>query len=436
MKAASLGTAMRGRDVRSLVLSNLAARVGALLAVAVATLLVARIGGPVWVGALALLRVLPAIAGFLGTGAIPAAAPYFLAAGRRDQPQLRATLVWLMLAGGVLGSVGWLAVMLVAGTALFPELSRSLVAGCAVLVISQIIVSTGKACCQGDDDVPGSSLVILLEEISFLPVFGVLWALGLGNGPLIVFSLLGSRVITGAWTWARLRRRGFRGAGFRPDLALARKVWGFGMRGEVGSVLLLVNLRLDFLIVEGVAGPAALGIYAVASKYAELLRVPSDAALWVLYPHFARDDRAATATNPRATMRRVGISVAAGAAPLALLSPLVIPFAYGSAFAAAVVPACILLVGLAGEGLAAVAVGYLYGRGRPGLASAATGAGVVVTVVLDILLIPHLGVTGAAVASTLAYLSSTAVAVTLFARTMRDRIRIPRPVPVQEAHST
>lgn len=436
MKVGAVGAALRGRDVRSLVLSNLVARIGALIAVAVATLLVARIGGPIWVGALALLRVLPSIAGFLGTGAIPAAAPFFLAAGRRDRPHLRATLVWLMLAGGGVGAVGWLALTLVAGGALFPELSRSLVAACAVLVVSQIVVSTGKACCQGDDDVPGSGLVILVEEVSFLPVFGVLWALGLGNGPLIVLSLLGADIITGVWAWARLARRGFRRAGLVPDLALAREIWTFGMRGEVGSVLLLVNLRLDFLIVEAVAGPAALGIYAVASKYAELLRLPSDAVLWVLYPHFARDDHAPSATNPRATMRRVGVSVAAGAAPLALLSPLVIPLAYGSAFAAAVVPACILLVGLAGEGLAAVAVGYLYGRGRPGLASAATGAGVVVTVVLDVVLIPHWGVTGAAVASTLAYLSSTAVAVALFARTMRERVRITRPVPVQEAQST
>jgi O-antigen/teichoic acid export membrane protein len=428
--------ALRGGDLRSLVLSNLAARLGALVAVAVATLLVARIGGPVWVGALALLRVLPSIAGFLGTGAIPAAAPYFLAEGRRDRPRMRPTLVWMMLAGGSVGAVGWLALTVVAGAALFPELSRSLVAVCAVLVVSQIVVSTGKACCQGDDDVHGSSLVILLEEVSFLPVFGVLWALGLSNGPLIILSLLGADIITGAWTWARLARRGFRKAGLLPDLALARQVWSFGMRGEVGSVLLLVNLRLDFLIVEAVAGPAALGIYAVASKYAELLRLPSDAVLWVLYPHFARDDQAAAATDPRATMRRVGVSVAAGAAPLALLSPFVIPFAYGSAFGAAVVPACILLVGLAGEGLAAVAVGYLYGRGRPGLASAATGAGVIVTVVLDVLLIPHWGVSGAAVASTLAYLSSTAVAVTLFARIMRDRVRVVRPVAAQEARST
>ena len=220
----------------------------------------------------------------------------------------------------------------------------------------------------------------------------------------------------------------------RPDAGAPGLVVRHPRRG--GQRVLLVNLRFDFLIVEAVAGPAALGIYAVASKYAELLRLPSDAVLWVLYPHFAREDEAAAATDPRATMRRVGVSVAAGAAPLALLAPLVIPFAYGSAFASAVVPACILLVGLAGEGLAAVAVGYLYGRGKPGLASAATGAGVVVTIVLDVLLIPHWGVTGAAIASTLAYLSSTAVAVTLFARRTRDRVRVARPLAVQEVHST
>jgi O-antigen/teichoic acid export membrane protein len=435
MNLAVVRRAFGGRDVRSLVLTNLAARIGAFAAVAVATLLVARTGGPVWVGALVLLRVLPSVAGFLGTGAIPAAAPYFLADGRRDRPRLRATLVGVTLVGGVVGAIAWLALAVVASRAVFPELAPGLVAVCAVLVISQIVVSTGKACCQGDGDLPGSSMVILIEEISFLPIFGVLWTLGLRDGPLIILSLLGADLITAAVAWTRLSRRGFHRPGLAVDLRLAREVWTFGMRGEVGSMLLLVNLRLDFLIVEGVAGPAALGIYAVASKYAELLRVPSDAALWVLYPHFARDHSVGSATSPRTMMRRVGGAVAAGAVPLAVLSPLVVPSLYGAAFAAAVIPACILLMGLAGEGLAAVAVGYLYGQGRPGLASAATAAGVGVTVVLDVLLIPRMGVTGAAVASTAAYISSTAACVALFMR----KTSVPGPAlrraPAQEARS-
>lgn len=435
MKLPVFRRALRGRDVRSLVLTNLAARIGAFAAVAVATLLVARTGGPVWVGALALLRVLPSVAGFLGTGAIPAAAPYFLASGRKDRPRLRATVVGVMLVGGLGGAVGWLALSVVAGAAVFPELAPGLVALCAVLVISQIVVSTAKACSQGDDDLPGSSLVIVIEEMSFLPVFGALSMLGLRDGLLIILSLLGADLITAAVAWTRLTRRGFRRPGLAVDLRLARELWAFGMRGEVGSVLLLVNLRLDFLIVEGVAGPAALGIYAVASKYAELLRVPSDAALWVLYPHFARDHPSGSEASPRTLMRRVGVAVAAGAVPLAILSPLVLPSLYGAAFAAAVIPACILLIGLAGEGLAAVAVGYLYGQGRPGLASAATAAGVGVTVVLDLLLIPRMGVTGAAIASTAAYISSTVACVTLFMRKTSVHRPALRPAPTQEARS-
>ena len=35
------------------------------------------------------------------------------------------------------------------------------------------------------------------------------------------------------------------------------------------------------------AGPAVLGTYAVASKYAELLRLPGTALTWVFYPQLA-----------------------------------------------------------------------------------------------------------------------------------------------------
>ena len=39
------------------------------------------------------------------------------------------------------------------------------------------------------------------------------------------------------------------------------------------------------------AGPAVLGAYAVASKYAELLRLPGTALTWVFYPRLAKLDR-------------------------------------------------------------------------------------------------------------------------------------------------
>ena len=104
--AAARQVLTRGGGPR-LVLTNFGARLGALLAVGLATLVVARTAGPVWVGALALLRVLPALAGFLGTGGLPLAAPYFLAGSKGAEPNLRPTLLALGAAGSLLGAAAW-----------------------------------------------------------------------------------------------------------------------------------------------------------------------------------------------------------------------------------------------------------------------------------------------------------------------------------------
>ncbi len=432
MKFAGARVALiRGGGAR-LVLTNLGARVGALFAVGVATLLVARTAGPVWVGALALLRVLPPLAGFLGTGGLPLAAPYFLGGTRGEQRSLPPTLLGLAAGGSVLGALGWVALSPLIGHLLLPELGLGMVAFTGILVLSQMAVSSFKSFCQGDNDLPGSNLIILLEEATFLPAFGALWLAGLRDGALIVVALLASRLSTAVIGGMRLRRRGFFRHGGGIDLALAREIWRYSIRGQVGNVLLLMNLRFDFIIVDLVAGPAALGIYAVASKYAELLRQPSDAVLWVAYPRFARGDGAAPRAAARATMRRAGLAVAAAAVPLAALSFVVIPVLFGSAFKPAVVPACILLIGLAGEGVAAVAIAYLYGHGMPGRASTGVAAGVVVTIALDLLLIPKMGIAGAAVASTAAYLTTTAACVAFFVTQSRPAALGARRVGTQE----
>jgi O-antigen/teichoic acid export membrane protein len=56
----------------------------------------------------------------------------------------------------------------------------------------------------------------------------------------------------------------------------------------------------------------------------------------------------------------------------------------------------------------------MYGIGRPGLNSVGLGAGLIATLVLDILLIPRFGATGAAVASAVAYTTSTLALIWFF----------------------
>jgi O-antigen/teichoic acid export membrane protein len=122
----------------------------------------------------------------------------------------------------------------------------------------------------------------------------------------------------------------------------------------------------------------------------------------------------------RGLLPRAALFTCAGVVPLAAAAGFVIPLLYGSEFRDAVLPAQIILLGLCLEGVTGVTSGFLYGVGRPGLNSWAMGAGLFVTVVLDLLLIPPLEATGAAIASAAAYMTTSLALVWLFWRVARS----------------
>ena len=128
--------------------------------------------------------------------------------------------------------------------------------------------------------------------------------------------------------------------------------------------------------------------------------------------------------NTAALLPRAFLLTVLAAVPLAAAVPL-LPLVYGPAFSAAVIPALILLGGLVGEGVAGVVSAYLYGVGRPGANSLGVGVAVLVTVVLDLTLIPRYHVIGASVASAAAYLTSSGALLACYF-TVRRTIHIPR----------
>jgi O-antigen/teichoic acid export membrane protein len=102
--------------------------------------------------------------------------------------------------------------------------------------------------------------------------------------------------------------------------------------------------------------------------------------------------------------------------PLAVSAVFVLPLVYGPAYHASVLPAVIIIAGLVAEAAAGLATAYLYGTGRPGLNSLAMGAGMLATLVLDLVLIPPLHANGAAIASAITYLLTDLVLVAMMLR--------------------
>jgi len=410
----------RAGRVRGLFVGNVMARLGSLVALAAATVMVARAGGSTLVGAFTLLRVLPALAGVLAAAGLPGAAPFFLAF-RSNNPALRPTMVAITGLGATTATACWLALTPALHRVFFSDWGVGVVLAGASAVFTQLFVSVGKALLQGSGDLRGANAAIVAEEAAFLPLYGVLLLVGSGTGALVA-ALVAADIAVAWGIGERLRRNGFFRGWHRPEYALGREICRYGMRGQLGGLLSLINLRLDVAILGAIAGPAVLGVYAIASKFAELLRMPGLALNYVLYPAFARADAGTARARTRKLLPATAGLNALGAVPLALAAAPLLPLVYGADFRGAVVPAWILLVGLVGEGVSGLIGAYLYGVNRPGLNSIAIGVGVVLTVVGDLLLIPQHGAAGAAVASAIAYLTTAGTLLLLFA--------VVRPAPI------
>lgn len=388
------------------VADNVGARLIALVAVAGVTVLVARTGGAVDVGLLALLRVLPGLVGVLAAIGLPGSMGFFVGGPERTHPALWTTVVGVMTLGAAAGTLAWFALTPLIHQHLMATTTVGVVAVAGVTVATQLPVAVGKAALQALDDSHAANVVTATEEVAFIPAFLVLYLGGLRGGWLLVLALLLADVVVawGAWVRIRthLRSTGQRLVG-RVDRPLAVRVVRFGARNQVGGIVGLLNLRFDFIVLGAMAGPAAVGVYAVASKYAELLRLPALAVTWVAYPRVARSGAAGVGRRVRRLLPRLVALGAVTGALLAVLAFPVLPWVYGPEFAAAAWPAAIISLGLVAEPAAGLGSAFLLGTGRPGLNSTLLAVGLVLTLVLDLLLIPRHAAVGAAWASAVAY---------------------------------
>ena len=406
---------------RRLASANAVALVGALGSLSIASVIVARLAGPTGVGVYALLRVLPWLAGVVLSSGLPMASAYIASSGRVPRSELNPTISLGMLVYGGGASLGWLAAAPLLHRAFFSTTSVALVALSAPLVLTQLVTVTAKACSQGGDDLGGSNAIIFLEEFLFLPGYGVALALGFRGTTGVIVGLLGGGAAAAAFGLGRLAVRGFFRGWSAPSRRAARELASYGARSQLGNLLWLMNSRLNLIILGAMAGPAVVGVYAVASKAAELMRLPATAANYVLYPRFSRLAAREAAREARRLVVRAGATTVA-LTPFIGVACIAIPVLFGTRFHSAVVPAVILVLGLAPEGAAAVSSAYLLGSGRPGLNSFAMGMGVVVTVGLDLVLIPAHRAIGAAIATTAAYLVTTGILVVLQRRGVRTAL--------------
>jgi O-antigen/teichoic acid export membrane protein len=198
------------------------------------------------------------------------------------------------------------------------------------------------------------------------------------------------------------------------------KTWPFlvyALRVGATGIVSMLNYRINVYIVAALTPHADLGFYTTAVSAAETLLLVAQVSAIVTVPHIGSLPRDEAAQLTARCVRNNLVLVGACSIGLALIAQPVVAFLYGNAFLPAVAPLRILLIGMVPWSAASMISSYytLNGR-RPQVALITAAASAVASAGISFMLVPRIGLIGAAIATTVTYTFSVLVMVAYFSK--------------------
>ena len=228
-------------------------------------------------------------------------------------------------------------------------------------------------------------------------------------------------------------------AGEAGEPVTAREIASYGLRLYPASVGTFFGYRADvFLLGWLLASASDIGLYAVAVSLAELVFNVPDAVSTVLFPRIATAGRA-EADQLAPAMARMTILVTAAAALLVIPAAWVALRVLLPAFLAGMPALIVILPGIVALSVAKVLTSYLSGIERLAPVTIAAVASLAINVAANLVLIPALGIVGAAAASLVSYTAYAVVMVVFASRetgTPWWRFVMPRPEDLRRASAS
>jgi O-antigen/teichoic acid export membrane protein len=305
--------------------------------------------------------------------------------------------------------------------ALFPGIGGSSAPGLRWLVLAAIPVL-----------IAGEYLELFVQASYRFGLANVAWLLQpflnvLVNGTLAAVGVLSVRWAVASWVagqcltaalliWSVARR--FEGFG-PPDLRLAWQTFAFGAKTLPGRISVLGAYRLDQWLLGTLVGTRELGLYSVAVAWSEALFFLPTTVVAVQRPDLVRGSPEEAGRRAAKVFRTATVATIVGAVGLIVAAPWLCAGLFGESFGGST--GMLRVLALGGVGIVALKQlgNALTAQRKPLHETAALAFTLVLTVALDLALIPGHGGMGASLASTLSYTAGGALTAAIFVATLR-----------------
>ncbi len=183
-----------------------------------------------------------------------------------------------------------------------------------------------------------------------------------------------------------------------------KKAFSYGIKSYIANLTSFFNYRLDTFIVNFFHGTANVGLYSTGVATAEILWYVPNAVSSALFPKSASLDKTIASKVTARACRQTLLLIVPLTIIFGFMGTFIIPLFFGRAFQASVLPFLLLLPGIVGVTISKIVFANLSGSGKPQYATYTSLLVLIFTVIFDVIMIPSLGIVGAAIASSLSYI--------------------------------
>jgi len=203
---------------------------------------------------------------------------------------------------------------------------------------------------------------------------------------------------------------------FRFDRTLFQEESKFGFRAYVWDIFAIVNLKLSLFIVNFFLGIVSVGYYSVALNLAMFLFFISYSFQQVLYSTWSLSSKEKVDEDTPGVARQALILGAGAALLLFLIGEYFIIFVYGKEFYPSILPFYLILPGTVFMIFGGIFFNNFFARGKPHITSLILLSILIFNILFNFILIPRMGIIGAAVSTSFSYFLAAILSLFIFSK--------------------
>lgn len=381
----------------------------------------ARILGPSGRGVYAVATLTPTTLANIGQFGLPNAFSFFAGRGRSGRRMLALGLALTVVLSVILLAIALLALPLLADTVLRAA-PFDLLLFAIVTIPFQLASAFAGATLIGRQTMRNYNLILIGQSVLMVVlIVALVGVAGLGVRGAVIATV----VVTGLTALATVLelRRSVRSDpedAARPSVRVA-ELGTFGAKIYPASVAGFFGYRADVFLLSALLGdPRAIGLYTLAVSLAELTFFVPDAVSTVFFPRVAGMERE-RADEKVVSVTRLTVLITLIATLALVPAAFVAVHVVLPDFRESLPAFLVLLPGIVCLTVAKVLASYVGGLGIPLRVAVASGTAVAVNLVANLILIPTLGIIGAAAASLVSYTMNAAMLLAIASRLSRRR---------------